>query len=254
MILATMRRAFAEAWSKRSSFWFQIAIMILNDAVFVVFWFLFFHEVGEVRGWDAKDTLLLLSMLATAAGLVLGLFANSRRLGEMIAGGRMDAVLALPVRPLPYLLVRRVDPALLGDVIFGPILFVALGGITAERVLLYILGSIAGAIVFLSFLVILGSLTFFLGGRGEHADFGFQAVLILASYPLEIFGGPTRLLLFTLIPAAFVTGLPTRLVDHFEWSTVGALVGVAGGIALLAYGTFSIGLRRYRSGSVWTEA
>jgi ABC-2 type transport system permease protein len=254
MVVATMKRAFAEAWSRRSSFWFQISIMVLNDAAFVVFWFLFFNEVGEVRGWDAKDTLLLLSMLATSAGIVLGLFANSRHLGEMVAGGRMDAVLALPVNPLAYLLVRRIDPALLGDVAFGPILFVALGGVTLERTVLYIAGSMVGAVVFLSFLVILGSLTFFLGGRGEHADFGFQAVLILASYPLEIFGGPTRLLLFTVIPAAFVTGLPTRLVDDFAWSTIGALVAVATAMGVGAYATFSAGLRRYRSGSVWTEA
>ena len=183
MIGATMKRAFAESWSRRSSFWFQISIMVLNDAVFVVFWFLFFDEVGEVRGWDARDALLLLSVLATAAGLVMGLFANSRRLGEMISGGGMDAVLSLPVNPLAYLLVRRIDTAMLGDIVFGPILFVALGGVTLERTILYVTGSILGAVVFLSFLVILGSLTFFIGGRGEHADFGFQAVLIFASVP-----------------------------------------------------------------------
>ena len=254
MIGATMKRAFAESWSRRSSFWFQIAIMILNDAVFVVFWFLFFDEVGEVRGWDAHDALLLLSVLATAAGLVMGLFANSRRLGEMISGGGMDAVLSLPVNPLAYLLVRRVDTAMLGDIVFGPILFVALGGVTLERTILYVTGSILGAVVFLSFLVILGSLTFFIGGRGEHADFGFQAVLILASYPIEIFGGPTRLLLFTLVPAGFITGIPTKLVDDFAWGTIALLVGVAAALGAVAYATFSVGLRRYRSGSVWTQA
>ncbi len=39
------------------------------------------------------------------------------------------------------------------------------------------------------FLVALGSLTLFAGGRGEQADLGFQAILIFASYPIDVFGG-----------------------------------------------------------------
>lgn len=106
----------------------------------------------------------------------------------------------------------------------------------------------------MSFLVLLGSSTFFLGGRGEHGELGFQALLMLSSYPIDIFGGATRLLLFTAVPAAFVTGLPTRLVDDFSVTTAGAMIAVAGAFAACAYAAFSAGLRRYRSGAVWTQA
>jgi ABC-2 type transport system permease protein len=254
MILATMRGAFLEAWAKRSSFWFQVATMIANDLFFVAFWLLFFNEIGSVRGWDAERTLLLLAILATVTGVVMGLLPNSRRLGEFIVGARLDAALALPVNPLDYLLVRSVDPALLGDLLFGPLLFVALGDLSPDRIALYVFGSVVGSVVFLSFLVLLGSLTFFLGGRGEHADVGFQAILVLSSYPIDIFGGATRMLLFTAVPAAFVTGLPTRLVDDFSaWAAAGML-GVALLFAVAARATFAAGLRRYRSGSVWTQA
>jgi hypothetical protein len=47
-------------------------------------------------------------------------------------------------------------------------------------------------------------LTLFVGGRGEQADLGFNAILIFASYPLDLFGGArTKMLLFTAVPAAF---------------------------------------------------
>ena len=61
-------------------------------------------------------------------------------------------------------------------------------------------------------------------------------------------------MLFTLVPAGFITGIPTRLVDDFAWSTVALLIGVAVALSGAAYATFSVGLRRYRSGSVWTQA
>ncbi|HYO61366.1 MAG TPA: ABC-2 family transporter protein, partial [Actinomycetota bacterium] len=245
---------FAEAWAKRSSFWFQVAVMVANDLFFVAFWFLFFNEVGTVRGWDVDRTLLLLAILATVTGAGMGLFPNARRLGEMISDGRIDAALALPADPLTYLLARSVDAALLGDLIFGPALFLALGDVTPERVALYVLGSLVGTVVFVSFLVLLGSVTFFAGGRGEHAELGFQAILMLSSYPPDIFGGATRILLFTAVPAAFVTGLPTRLVDDFSIGLAATMLAVAALFAAAAYAAFSAGLRRYRSGAVWTAA
>lgn len=254
ILVVTMRRALAEAWAKRSSFWFQVAVMVTNDLFFVAFWFLFFNEVDSVRGWDVDRTLLLLAMLATVSGIALGLFPNARRLGQMVSDGEMDAALALPANPLTYLLGRSVDPSLLGDLVFGPLLFVALGDLSLERVALFVLGSLCGSVVFVAFLVLLASTSFFVGGRGEHTELGFQALLMLSSYPPDIFAGATKLLLFTAVPAAFVSGLPTKLVDEFSPALAATMLVVAGAFALAAYGSFSAGLRRYRSGSVWTGA
>ncbi|MDQ3958197.1 MAG: ABC transporter permease [Actinomycetota bacterium] len=254
MLLATMRRAFSEAWAKRSSFWFQIGVMVANDLFFVAFWVLFFNEVESVRGWDVEQTLLLLAILATVTGVALGLFPNARRLGEMVSDGRIDAALALPLDPLGYLLARSIDAAPLGDLLFGPLLFVALGDLSPERIVLFLVGSAVGTVVFVSFLVLLGSATFFLGGRGDHAELGFQALLLLSSYPIDIFGGATRLLLFTAVPAAFVTGLPTRLVTEFSPATAALMLAVAAAFATTSYASFAAGLKRYRSGSVWTQA
>lgn len=251
---ATLRAALAEAWSNRQSFWVQVTAMILNDLVWVVFWILFFHRVGEVRGWHTDQVLLLFSILATVTGVSLGVLGNSRRLGQLVADGQLDAVLTLPVDPLAYLLVRRVDTALLGDLLFGPVLFVVAANPSPSRAALFVLASICGSAVFVSFVVALGSLTLVLGGRGEQADLGFQAMLILASYPLDVFGGITKLVMFTVVPAAFITGVPVHLIDGFSWGTLAALVGAALGSAAIARMSFRAGLRRYRSGSLWTRA
>lgn len=254
VILSTFRNSLVEAWTNRRSFWLQVSIMLANDLVWVLFWILFFERVSSVRGWDRSRVLLLFAILTTVAGVSLGLLANARKIGELSAAGNLDAALALPIHPLAYLLVRRVDTGLLGDLFFGPILFVLAGEPTLERTAIFIFGSLCGAAVLVGFLVAIGALTLFIGGTGEQADLGFQTILILASYPVDVFGGATKLLLFTAVPAAFISGLPTRLVDDWQWSTAAALLAAALFFALLGVGLFNLGLHRYSSGARWTRA
>src|SRR5207247_2024395 len=131
------------------------------------------------------------------------------------------------VDTLAYLLVRNVSSVNVGDLLFGPALFAIAGHPNPERTLVFVVGSLCGTIVFVSFLVLLGSLTLFGAGRGEQSEFGFQALLILASYPIDLFGGGVKLLMFTAIPAAFVTGVPAHLIDRFSWIDAGGLRGAA---------------------------
>jgi ABC-2 type transport system permease protein len=249
-----LRAALSDALANRRSFWFQVTVMAVNDFTWVVFWALFFNAVGNVRGWDRGDVLMLFAILLTAAGIALGLVGNARKLGQLVADGEIDAALALPLDPLAYLLARRIDTALLGDLLMGPLLFAYASDRSPGAFAVYLGGVLCGSIVLIGFLVSISSLTLFVGGRGEQADLGFQAILIMASYPLDIFGGRTKVVLFTLIPAAFVTGLPASLLRNFDIGTALALVGAAGFFALLGIGLFRLGLRRYASGAVWTRA
>ena len=121
-LFATMRNAFAEATANRRGLVFALAVMILNDAVWVAFWVVFFHRVGTVRGWDTDGVMLLLAVLTTSAGFSLGLLANARWVGSIVTGGQLDATLSLPVPMLGHVLVRRVEPTL-GDFVFGIGLF-----------------------------------------------------------------------------------------------------------------------------------
>jgi ABC-2 type transport system permease protein len=252
-VLLTLRTAVRDAFTNRRSFWVQVTAMAANDLAWVIFWLLFFHKVGSVRGWDADRIILLFAVLATASGVALGLLANARRIGELIGDGQLDAALALPVAPLPYLLSHRVDTVLLGDLFFGPILFAVAGHPTLGRTAVFAGASFLAATVLVGFLVAAGSLTFFIGGRGAQSDIAFQAVLLLASYPLDVFGGATRVLLFTAVPAAFVTGLPTRLVDRFDLAVAAGLAGAAAFAVAAGAALFALGLRRYASGAVFTR-
>ena len=252
-IWATFRNAVAEALAKPGALASQMAVMAANDLVWVLFWVLFFDRVGTIGGWDRDRILLLQAVLTAAGGVSLGVFANARRVGMMAVDGELDAVLSLPVPPLSHLLVRRIEPVNMGDLAFGVVLFAVVGDPTPVRTLIFVLVVLASATLLTAFLVLTGALAFFLG-RSESGELGFHAMLLLGAYPVDVFAGTVKVLLFTLVPAAFVSAVPARLIDDFDWVRAIELVTIAAVFATAAATTFTLGLRRYTSGSVWTRA
>jgi ABC-2 type transport system permease protein len=250
---ATLRNAMAEALANRAALGSSMTVMIVNDVVWVAFWVLFFGKVGELRGWDGERVLLLLAVITSAAGISLGLLANARRIGVMAVGGELDAVLTLPVPPLAYVLLRRVEPTNVGDLVFGLALFAIAGHPTPARALTFMSVVALSAVLLTSFLVLTGSMAFF-AGRSEGGDLGFQAMVLLGSYPVDVFAGTAKIVLYSVVPAAFVSSVPAKLIDSFDAPEAIGLVVVTTLFAAAAWTTFTLGLRRYTSGAVWTRA
>lgn len=249
---ATVRSAMADAFARRASFWSQVAIMVLNDVAWVVFWVIFFRRVGEVRGWDIDSVLMLNATLTVTGGIVLGVLSNCRRIAVLVDEGAIDQVLIRPVGPLLHLLVRRIDAVNLGDVVFGVGLFTIIGSPSPSRIGIFVFAVACGTVLLTGFLVAASSIVFFTG-RSQVGDLSLHAILLTAAYPAEVFTGYTRLLLFTAIPAALVSSVPSRLVNDFSWITAAGIASAAALFALIGYATFTTGLRRYTSGSGWSR-
>lgn len=76
-----------------------------------------------------------------------------------------------------------------------------------------------------------------------------NAMLTFALYPITLFDGTAKFLLFTIIPAALMGSMPASFVREMTWGRLGGL-GIGAAIFLgLAVGIFARGLRRYESGS-----
>ena len=112
---------------------------------------------------------------------------------------------------------------------------------------------LASATLLTGFLVLTGALAFFIG-RSESGELGFHSMLLLGAYPVDLFAGAIRVMLFTVVPAAFIAAVPAGLVDDFDPGRAVALGLAAACFAMAAAVTFTLGLRRYTSGSVWTRA
>lgn len=252
-LAATLRNALAEVRANRVSFLSQVAVMGLNDAVWVIFWVLFFRRVGSVRGWDGHSILLSLPSSPARAASRWGCWPTPAGWGTWRSTASSTEVLALPVPPLAHLLLRRTEAVNVGDLAFGVVLFAFSGPASVGRTVVFAGVVLAAATVLTSFLVLTGSLAFFVG-RSEGGELGFHAIVLLGSYPVDIFAGAAKVLLYTAVPAAFVSSVPAGLVEDFDVGEAALLVAVAATFAMAAWTTFTLGLRRYTSGSVWVRS
>lgn len=251
-LAATMRAAATDAYSRKAAFWSQAAVMMANDLGWVAFWLLFFNRVGQVRQWDASMVMLLLAVLTTSVGIVFGLLSNARRIPLLVAEGALDETLALPVAPLPHLLLRRIDAVNVGDIFFGLCLFAFAGQPSLSRTAVFVVGVAASVVLVTGFLLATGSLVFF-GGGGQPGYLAEHAMLLMAAYPADVFSGFTRIVTYTAVPAAFVSAVPARLVADFSASMALALAVSALTFGAAGWITFHLGLRRYTSGSTWSR-
>ena len=72
------------------------------------------------------------------------------------------------------------------------------------------LGRFSATLLFVGFSVLTGSLSFFLGNAASLSEQWRNAMITFSTYPAILFEGAVKLLLFTLIPAGFVSYLPIQ--------------------------------------------
>lgn len=251
-VLSIWKATVKESLARPVAFVIDVSVMIINNCTWVLLWGVLFHNTGTIRGWDLDRFLVLFAVIGVIFGLSYGLFYNVRRISLMISNGELDAALTLPVDTLAYLCVRRINASNLGDFVFGVGVFFLACHPTLKSSLLFALVSVLGCITLTAFMVLLGALTLHVGGKGEQQDIGFEAITLFTFYPLDFFGGPAKLVMYTVLPAAFLGALPADVVQHFEvtsliWVALAAVI-----FSVLARVTFMTGLKKYRSGSRWT--
>jgi ABC-2 type transport system permease protein len=203
----------------RIAFISQVIGMMLNNAVYFTFWIIFFDRFKGIRGWGLNEMLLLFGVIATSFGLGVYLFGNVLTLADVIVSGRLDYYLALPRPVLLHVLASRSRASGLGDFTYGLISFVLAGQYAPDAVARFILGTLLSMVVFLSFLVLVQSLAFWLGNTTLLTVQATNALLTFSipDYPVRRLA---KFLLFTILPAAFIGAVPAEFVRTFTWTTL----------------------------------
>lgn len=236
----------------RGAFLSQVLAMALNDGVWVSFWVLFFTRFPVLRGWNIDDVITVWAIAAAGFGLAHAIFGNSLQLAAIIAQGQLDAWMLYPRALLPHLLLGRMSATAWGDAIFGYAVYLAFVRPDFAHFLLFAALSLSVGMVFVGFSVLSGSLSFYMGNSAGLTEQWHFAMITFSTYPAILFEGSVKILLFTLIPAGFITYLPIEALR--ELSLADAALAVAGSFGVLAagVGVFYHGLRRYESGNLMT--
>jgi ABC-2 type transport system permease protein len=234
----------------RGAFASQVAAMFVNDGMWVVFWMFFFTRFPVLRGWALVDVMTLWAVVAAGFGIAYGVMGNAHQLASLITHGELDLWLFLPRPVLPHLLVGRSIATAWGDAAFGYVVYFALVRPDLTHMALFVLLTFIVAVAFVGLGVMTGSLAFYMGNASALSEQWKFAVITFATYPPTLFDGVVKVLLFTVVPAAFVSYIPVETLRTLSaWHLLSA---VGGALALLAGGVwmFYRGLRRYESGNL----
>lgn len=240
----------AGAMEFRTSFLMTVGMMILNNTVWLFFWGLYFIKFPLVNGWSMNDVMMMQAVSAGGFGVAAVFFGNCFRLSSVVANGELDTYLAQPKPVLLHVWISRMSVSAIGDLIFAFVLYGIFGVHTGLGFVKFAVALLLAGAFFVFFTTLTHSLAFYIGnaeGLGQQFNMVF---LTFATYPTDIFRGIGRLLLFTVIPAGFISYLPIGFLRGIEtpfmWWAIGAVI-------LLGAASFTVfyqGLKRYGSGNM----
>jgi ABC-2 type transport system permease protein len=249
-VLAYVRANLKVALEYRVAFWGNVIAMFLNDAMWVIFWTVFFTRFPALRGYDLRDVLTIWAVAALGYGIALGIFGNAIRFAPIVAEGRLDFYLALPRPPLLHLLISYMQVSAWGDLLFGVAIYLVVARPGPSELLWFVLVSIAAGAIIAAHATIANSLAFWLGKSDGIAGQLVDALIMFATYPTTLFSGLVRVALFTVIPAGFIAYVPVRFLREWDPLQFLTVYAAAAFYVTAAIWLFSRGLRRYESGNL----
>jgi ABC-2 type transport system permease protein len=242
---AAVRAALAD----RTNFVLQAGGMVLNNGFFLLMWFMFFKGFHRVGGWSGTDVALLLGITMVIVGLSGTLFGGYRDMAATILSGEVDALLTQPKSVLGRLLSRDSIPSAFGDFLTAIVILVGFSGLRWSQAPLLALMISVGLTIYLAATVMFGSLAFWVRGARSLARDLADFLILVSSYPGSIFSGPSRWIIFTVLPGGFVVLTPVKMLREPSLGTFAVLVAAMAVYVALAWGVFRLGVARYRRGS-----
>lgn len=244
-VLALVRTNLEASVSLRGAFLVQATLMALNNLLFFIIWWILFDRFEEIRGWRIDDFAALYGIAAGGYGVAMIFGGGVPELARRIEDGDLDAMLTTPKSVLVQAVAAETRPMGWGDLASGVIL-VAIGGYLSPW--LPVAFALAG-VTFVASGVVLHSAAFWLRQIGGLARQATEFVITFSVYPPSLFGSGLKILLYTVIPAGFVSYLPVELVRDFDPGTLALATAGTTLYATFAAWLFHRGLRRYASGN-----
>lgn len=250
LVMAYTRLNWNAQLEYRGAFASQVVAMFINDGVWVAFWALFFTRFPVIRGWSVNDVITIWAITAAGFGIAYAVFGNGLGLADLITRGQLDAWMLYPRALLPHLLLGRMHATAWGDMLFGYAVYIGFVRPDLVHLLMFTGLTLSVAMLFVGFAVLSGSLSFYLGNASSVSQQWQFALITFSTYPSILFEGAIKLVLYTVIPAGFVSYLPIEALRQL--SPGYAALALAGSLGVLIVGTlvFYRGLRRYESGNL----
>lgn len=249
--LQAVKVSIMSAAEYKTSFIIQTVFMFINNGFFLIFWNVVFTvNDGSMNGVSFNNILYLYSIPVISYGVAFFFFGGVVNINQFIITGQMDSFMLQPKYPLLNVLTSKCNFSACGDIIYGIVIgMIATKGNIWHLILIIILGTF-GSIFHISTEIIFRSISVWLKDTERIATVYTHSLLTtFSTYPEQIFGAGTKVLLYTVIPAAYIAYLPIRIIEAFNiWYIV--LIFVIGILyMLISILVFNRAMKSYESGN-----
>ena len=235
--------------SNKSAFILESILMITNNLIFLLMWWIFFRQFEDIGGWKINDMLALISICTGACGLMQICFGGVQYLGRVIVNGDLDLFMTQPKNLLLYLSSSKSLSKGWGFLMTSAIVIVLGDLFTGFQLPLIFLSMVSGCLVYTSVTIIVHSLTFWLGPIEDISKKYTDSLLLFSFYPTNIYSGFLKFVMYTFVPAGVIGCIPVELLRSFSWVKLVVLLSFSGGFVILASFVFHLGLKKYESGN-----
>ncbi len=241
------------AMEYRFNFWMMAVAGFVMRALMMGVAFVLYRNVPEIAGFTEGQVYLIMSFMFITEGMSNIFFDGIWYIPRLVFGGELDVMLSRPVSPLYQILSHEVGLQGVGVLGIGFLgLFLALTALhtlTLPAIMLSLLFIVCGTAVRASSYLIGACNVFWLKAGGQlNIPYTMYSIGEYAKYPVKVYPLFMQVVLFGLIPYAFIGYVPC-LVLSGERTLLYILLTMAVSAAyfLLARAVFYRGIRKYES-------
>lgn len=247
--LAHIKVSIQSTVSLRESFLLQSFFMLLSNAIFFSFWWIYFSNFSSIKGWELSDVACLYGVVNGGYGLFCIFLGGTRYVARMIFEGDLDTLIVKPKSLLLQIIGSKSISSGWGDLLSAAVFIVFSGHMALIKLSLLLLFILTACIVIASFSIVMGSLAFWIGDSHSLSKQLFEFLLTFSNYPKSIYLGAVKIFLLTVIPSGFIGFIPIETIKRPSPSGILYVLGFTIFYAYAAKKIFYLGLRRYASGT-----
>lgn len=248
--LQLVRFSLIEVATYRVDFLFRLFSMTLIMGIMYVVLSLPYKYVGSIAGWSRNDAMVLLGIYYLSNGLSWMLFRTGiGSLELMVKKGTFDGTLLKPVDSMFLTSFFKLDMSRFGDFCVSLVFissFITGSELDVLRVLAAVFSIVCGLVVVSRVFLMVNTLCFWT--TETYLDHVANPLLVVTKYPIDIWGEKFKMLLYWVIPMAFVSSIPAGVLlgkISLVWVLAGAALAVLW--SLLARMFWNFALKSYSS-------
>ncbi|MEZ6072378.1 MAG: ABC-2 family transporter protein [Pirellulales bacterium] len=235
--------------------------MLMNLGFYILI-FNYTPEIGAGTGWGKYQFFVFLATTLLVNSFVQGVFmTNFNEFSELIRTGNLDFALLKPIDTQFVISLARINWTFLANFSAGLFLLVfSLWKLAIVpglwQLVLYPLYVVCGIAILYSLMIVLASLSVWLGRNQSLYDFWFY-ITNFSRYPMEIyrgtFGDVLRLGFTFVVPILIVVNVPARLMAwplaEQQWGLAAVAIVATAASLFVSRRVFLAALAGYRSAS-----